>query len=1440
MNTYRLISLFMATILLNCCFLSCISGVEEFFVQDGTIRLTSEITSTSRVIDQTLQSTQIVEGQQVGVTITGAASEHENVAWVVAKNGSLSNTDTFVYWGSTDATITAYHPYNSSWIGTNHTFTVSTDQSKEEGYLNSDLLWAITTASATTNPVALNFTHKLSKINVTLVNKGNENISNATITLCGVNIATGFNPQTGELYAVTENVADIKASVTTESAYTASAIIVPQTMKSGSRFIKITFEDKDYHYTLPEEQVFESGQVYHFTIELNISDNSNAKTDYVDLKFDMPGVSTSYNGSTGSLTIAYLSGGMPSVKEGKAVVLPEEYGFDIRVIESFSISGNTLTMKTSKGNMGNLFRNTSFTLTTDADVSSRSANTNVYTPVAYGYIDKNGTYHELYNESRAVYPIENFKWEAKIDFNGEKIYEGQEGTLSWDKCELSAGLKGTFTFDFGEKTINEVRSVGDLKRIDYKLTGNVDMDMLLHYKYESEYKESGDEIIKYNVIPMGHFTFKVPIGSVRVPIHLQIYTHLGKMYACQIEGKVNATAGVKAGNEVSVGLEWTQEGGAKPIKEVNPYFEFYPLTVEAQASIESKVSYYPQWEIGIYGFKAIWLEPRPYLKEKVETGFRASMDGENHIGWKAETYNGMDLRMGLETEFGFWRKDIWTSPIYNVVEDHLLFEAPSRIIALSPENNIIVEKGESVTAEFMVESFSPITNKFYPCPLALVNFEPETGELDKPLAVTDLEGKAMVNWTPSPTMESRSSELVERTLTAKVIDKEDASIDEATLIIRTEEDNLRAALIKLYKSTNGDNWTHNDNWGSEKDINEWYGVYKYKDKCRLSLANNNLTGYIDQTFPDNVNIYLDCENNLLTFLNVSGCSSLRILDCNDNQLNSLDVSGCANLSELNCLNNQLTSLKASGCASLSSLSLNKMQLTSLDVSGCTSLTRLDCFNNQLTSLDVSGCSSLATLYCYDNQLTSLDVSGCTSLTRLDCFNNQLSSLDVSGCSSLTDLSCNDNQLTSLNVSGCVSLTYLSCYNNQLTSLDVSGFISLTRLNCYNNQLNSLDVSGCSSLATFNFNDNQLTSLDVSGCTSLSTLSLGKMQLSSLNVSGCSSLKYLYCNDNLLTSLNVSGCTSLTGLDCDNNQLVSLDVSGCTSLTRLDCYNNQLTSLNVSGCTNLKELRCYDNLLVSLDVSGCTSLTRLNCYNNQLSSPLDVSNFILLTDLRCENNLLTSLNASGCTSLTVLRCYNNQLISLDVSGCTNLNELSCKNNQLSSLNVSGYTSLKSLNCENNPLTSLNASGCTSLSTLNLSKMQLTTLNVSGCTSLTRLNCYNNQLTTLNVSGCTNLYELTCYNNQLSSLDVSGCSSLTNLSCNDNQLTSLNVSGCNALVYLFCANNRINQEIPDWFAQLTTFSYDIKYKYYNENGDKKWKDQGYGWWYPGEPEKGYHGQ
>lgn len=599
---------------------------------------------------------------------------------------------------------------------------------------------------------------------------------------------TESSPRIYPVASSSEIMLEVKNVTTAESNQVATFyMMLPPTDLSGKTLKAVVSVENGSKEVSLASKNFQAGKAY--ALSATLGDDWISETDYVDLKFGMTGVATSYNTGNGSLSITYPSGSLPNVKVGNATVLPAEYGFDIRVIESVNTSGNTISMQTSQGNMSNLFRNTSFTLTTDAS-ATRSAEDNVYTPTAYGYVDEAGKYHEVYNienGTRAVYPIEQFKWGFERDYKGEVIYSGKAGKLSWDECKFSAGLKGTFTFDFGMKQISEARAVGDLKKIEYKISGNMDMDMLLHYNYEYEYKESGDEIIQYNAIPMGQFTFRVPIGGVPVPVHLQIYTHLGRMYACHIEGKLDATAGVKMSNEVSIGLEWTPEDGAKPIREIKPTFEFHPLTVEAEASAEAKVSYYPQWEIGLYRFKAVWLEPRPYLKEKVEAGFRASTDGNNYIGWKAETYNGMDIRMGLETEFGFWRKDVWTSEIYNCIKDRLLFEAPAKITTLSPKDGITVKEGENINAEFIVESFSPITNKYYPCPFALVNFSKVYGELDRTTTITDITGKANTEWNLSldrnSSSETKNTETIRRVLAAKVVDKEGTSIDEAYLTV---------------------------------------------------------------------------------------------------------------------------------------------------------------------------------------------------------------------------------------------------------------------------------------------------------------------------------------------------------------------------------------------------------------------------------------------------------------------------------------------------------------------------------------------------------------------------------------------------------------------------------------------------------------------------------
>lgn len=56
----------------------------------------------------------------------------------------------------------------------------------------------------------------------------------------------------------------------------------------------------------------------------------------------------------------------------------------------------------------------------------------------------------------------------------------------------------------------------------------------------------------------------------------------------------------------------------------------------------------------------------------------------------------------------------------------------------------------------------------------------------------------------------------------------------------------REALISLYKSTNGDNWTHKDNWlGPPGTEGSWFGVTStYDVVSHLKLDNNNLIGQI--------------------------------------------------------------------------------------------------------------------------------------------------------------------------------------------------------------------------------------------------------------------------------------------------------------------------------------------------------------------------------------------------------------------------------------------------------------------------------------------------------------------------------------------------------------------------------------------------------------------
>lgn len=103
---------------------------------------------------------------------------------------------------------------------------------------------------------------------------------------------------------------------------------------------------------------------------------------------------------------------------------------------------------------------------------------------------------------------------------------------------------------------------------------------------------------------------------------------------------------------------------------------------------------------------------------------------------------------------------------------------------------------------------------------------------------------------------------VEKERTATVIFKsKDSQLSDKLTVVQeawTDPDPQRTALVSIYESAGGAGWIKNDNWCSEKPLDQWYGVETDSEGCvtALHLGRNNLTGKI----PGNISNLTKLEN----------------------------------------------------------------------------------------------------------------------------------------------------------------------------------------------------------------------------------------------------------------------------------------------------------------------------------------------------------------------------------------------------------------------------------------------------------------------------------------------------------------------------------------------------------------------------------------------------
>lgn len=203
----------------------------------------------------------------------------DNSSYSVGTDGSLSAA-TAMKWPGGSVSIYAYAPWNGGWsFGNANTFTVASDQSGEEGYLASDLLYGLPVA---TNPVAptseavsMQFCHQLVRLAVTVrVNSSmTDGLEDATVAIRNILPSTTMNLSDGTVGQAQGDATDIligkSVAISAGSSATFYGIIVPQVITAGTTLLTVSSGDNVWTLSFTEALNLSGGNSYETTITVS-------------------------------------------------------------------------------------------------------------------------------------------------------------------------------------------------------------------------------------------------------------------------------------------------------------------------------------------------------------------------------------------------------------------------------------------------------------------------------------------------------------------------------------------------------------------------------------------------------------------------------------------------------------------------------------------------------------------------------------------------------------------------------------------------------------------------------------------------------------------------------------------------------------------------------------------------------------------------------------------------------------------------------------------------------------------------------------------------------------------------------------------------------------------------------------------------------------------
>ena len=489
----------------------------------------------------------------------------------------------------------------------------------------------------------------------------------------------------------------------------------------------------------------------------------------------------SFNEESGEAKLTF-SDDVPVMGDYDVVLLPKDDSYIIRLIDNVQQAdgSKTVTLSTRQGLMGNLFKNQKFTLATEAGAPRRAASPEyddapVYLPTKVE-IFTGDKYVEVYNAAKQShrapigYENEFFSWE--YNQNGAVLWESGLQSLSWDKLNFNIGLKGLFSFDFGDIPFEKVR-MGDLQHLKIALEGGFDMEMVLKYLVSSQVEWKKEWTLKEDVF-QAKYTFMV--GTV--PVYISVGADLMAEVGLGASGEASITSGIKASNTVTYGVEWdAKDNSVSKIAECEKNLELVGPDVDIKAHAEARATVYPQIEIGIYKVLCPTISPQPYIKAEAD----GRLVDNQYVAWNAGVSTGVDLGLGLSLDLFFWEWQLADIDPINVF-DLPLVSLPDEIKLLNePEEEVLINGKREV--KYHVTNKINLTGKTYNAPGVLVHFDVEGGELEDEYGYTDKDGNISAFFTLTETKGGKVKAEV-------VLGAEGEAPEEGTAV--DEEDGIKA------------------------------------------------------------------------------------------------------------------------------------------------------------------------------------------------------------------------------------------------------------------------------------------------------------------------------------------------------------------------------------------------------------------------------------------------------------------------------------------------------------------------------------------------------------------------------------------------------------------------------------------------------------------------